>query len=139
MIPVPPDEHALGAAHEPHRVILYIEDNPLNVAFMEDLLADIENVELLTAPDAELGLELARTHRPDVVIMDINLPGMSGLEATRKLASWPDTRAIPVVALSAATPVRKGAPAASAGFYRYLTKPVNVDELLAVLDELLSN
>jgi CheY-like chemotaxis protein len=80
------------------------------------------------------GLEIVRARQPDVVIMDINLPGMSGFEATRALAAWPDTRDIPVIALSAA-PLRRGA--GGAGFYRYLTKPVNVDELTSVLEELL--
>lgn len=138
MIPEPPDELVLGVPTEARRVVLYIEDNPSNVAFMEDLLADLENVELLTAPDAELGIELARARLPDVVLMDINLPGISGLEATRRLASSADTAGIPVIALSAAAPFRGAAAAASAGFYRYLTKPVKVDELLAVLEELLA-
>jgi PAS domain S-box-containing protein len=121
----------------PRYVIVYIEDNPSNIAFMEDLLADFERVELLTAPTAEIGIEIVRARRPDVVIMDINLPGMSGFEATRKLGAWPETKDIPVIALSAAAMIRDAARVAGAGFYRYLTKPVKVDELTAALDELL--
>ncbi|HWO12891.1 MAG TPA: ATP-binding protein, partial [Polyangiaceae bacterium] len=121
-----------------HYLIVYIEDNPSNIAFMEDLLADFERVELVTAPTAEIGIEIVRARRPDVVIMDINLPGMSGFEATRKLAAWPETRDIPVLALSAAAMIRDAARVAGAGFYRYLTKPVKVDELTAVLEELLT-
>ena len=119
-------------------LVVYIEDNPSNIAFMEDLLADYDRVELITAPTAEIGIELVRARRPDLVIMDINLPGMSGLEATRRLREWPETAPIPIVALSAAAMVRDRQRIADAGFYRYLTKPVKVDELAAVLEELLS-
>ncbi|MGK3985675.1 response regulator [Sorangium sp. So ce136] len=69
--------------------------------------------------------------------MDINLPGMSGYEAMRKLQEWPETRAIPVIALSAAAMPRDTRRAAEAGFYRYLTKPVRVDELTGRSEELL--
>jgi PAS domain S-box-containing protein len=125
---------AAGAAR--HKVV-YVEDNPSNIAFMEDLLGDLPSVELITAPNAEIGLELIRAHRPDVVIMDINLPGMSGLEAMQRLREWPDTRDIPVIGLSAAALLTDTRRAAEAGFFRYLTKPVKVDELTRALEELL--
>jgi len=117
--------------------VVYIEDNPSNIAFMRELFDDLANVELLTAPSAELGLELVRAHQPRAVIMDINLPGMSGLEATRRLREWPETRDIPVIGLSAAALVQDTSRARETGFYRYLTKPVKVDELTAVLEALL--
>ena len=79
-----------------------------------------------------------RARRPQVVILDINLPGMSGLEAVRVLKSWPETRDIPVIALSAAAMERDVRRGVEAGFYRYLTKPIQVDELLATLEQLLS-
>jgi PAS domain S-box-containing protein len=119
-------------------VVVYIEDNPANVAFMQDLLSDFERVNLLTAPTAEIGIELVRAHQPDVVIMDIHLPGISGFEAARRLSEWPETRDIPLIALSAAAMVRDAGRVRDAGFYRYLTKPVKVDELASVLEELLS-
>jgi PAS domain S-box-containing protein len=128
---------ALTGSTGPRYVIVYVEDNPSNIAFMEDLLADFERVELITAPTAEIGIELVRARHPNVVIMDINLPGISGFEATQKLAAWPETRDIPVIALSAAAMIRDAARVAGAGFYRYLTKPVKVDELTSVLEELL--
>jgi PAS domain S-box-containing protein len=118
-------------------LIVYVEDNPSNIAFMEDLLGDFEHVELLVAPTAEIGIELIRARQPKIVIMDINLPGMSGFEAAKQLRSWPETRDIPIIALSAAAMVGEVAKNASAGFYRYLTKPVKVDELAGALDELL--
>jgi signal transduction histidine kinase/ActR/RegA family two-component response regulator len=122
----------------PRYLIVYIEDNPSNIAFMEALIGDFERVELVTAPTAEIGIEIVRARQPHLVIMDINLPGMSGFEATRQLQEWQETRHIPVVALSAAAMVRDKARVRDAGFYRYLTKPVKVDELAAVLEELLA-
>jgi PAS domain S-box-containing protein len=118
-------------------LVVYVEDNPSNIAFMEDLLADFDAVELLTAPTAEIGIELVRSRRPHAVIMDINLPGISGIEAARRLREWPETREIPVIALSAAAMLSDSQRASGAGFYRFLTKPVSVDELIAVLEELL--
>ena len=130
-------EQSSGRGSRRRQVVVYVEDNPSNIAFMADLLDELGHVELLSAPSAELGIELVRARRPDTVIMDINLPGMSGFEATRRLASWPETRDIPIVALSAASLLRDAAKVGGAGFYRYLTKPVKVDELTTLLEELL--
>ena len=116
--------------------IVYVEDNPSNIAFMQELIAELERVSLVTAPTAEVGIELVRARLPDAVIMDINLPGMSGYDAARKLREWPETQSIPVIALTAAAMLGDRKRAADAGFYRYLTKPVRVAELLAVLEEL---
>jgi CheY-like chemotaxis protein len=96
------------------------------------------HVDLLTAPTAEIGLELVRARKPDVVIMDINLPGISGIEAARRLRAWPETQQIPVIALSAAAMMRDAGRIQEAGFHRHLTKPVMVDDLARVLTELLS-
>jgi PAS domain S-box-containing protein len=128
---------ALSGAEGPRYTIVYIEDNPSSIALVEALLGDFERVELLTAPTAEIGIELVRARQPSAVLMDINLPGMSGFEATRRLREWPETRAIPVIALSAAAMVRDSGKVKEAGFYRYLTKPVKIDELAGVLEELL--
>jgi signal transduction histidine kinase len=117
--------------------VVYVEDNPSNIAFMRDLVEDLPSVELLTAPTAEIGLPLIRSHQPAAVIMDVNLPGMSGLEAVKLLQQWPETRNIPIVGLSAAALIKDTARAQEVGFYRYLTKPVKVAELTAVLEELL--
>ncbi|WP_437629964.1 PAS domain-containing hybrid sensor histidine kinase/response regulator [Sorangium sp. So ce854] len=127
----------LAGPGDVRHAVLYVEDNPSNIAFMEELISEFERVHLTTAPNAEIGIELARARRPDVVIMDINLPGMSGYEAMRRLQEWPETRAIPVIALSAAAMARDTRRAEEAGFYRYLTKPVKLDELTGVLEELL--
>jgi len=119
-------------------LILYVEDNPANVAFMRDLVSAFENVDLLTAPTAEAGIELARSHEPHIIIMDINLPGMSGVDALRVLLADDATKAIPVIALTAAASERDRERGMQAGFYRYLTKPVKVDQLIAALESLLS-
>lgn len=128
----------LADAASPRVVVVYIEDNPANVAFMEQLLGEFERVELLTAPNAELGVELVRRILPNAVIMDINLPGMSGFDATRQLSAWPETRGIPIIGLSAAAMPRDRKQAEEAGLYRYLTKPVDVDALVSVLEEVLA-
>jgi CheY-like chemotaxis protein len=105
---------------------------------MKDLVSAFENIDLLTAPTAELGIELARGHQPEVILMDINLPGMSGLDALRALRAAPETRDIPVIALTAAASERDKQRGVDAGFYRYITKPVKVDELVAALEVLLA-
>lgn len=123
--------------HHRRHLIVYIEDHPANITFMRELLTDLPGIELLTAPNGEQGLELVRMHRPHLVIIDINLPGMSGIEAIAQLRSSPETRAIPAIALSAAAMQHDIERARAAGFDHYLTKPVRVTELLAVLEDLL--
>jgi len=94
---------------------------------------------LATARDAEQGLEVAARLRPDVILLDINLPGMNGFEALKHLRARSETRAIPVIALTAAAmpkDVRRGL---EAGFYAYLTKPFDVTELLATIDRALAS
>jgi CheY-like chemotaxis protein len=103
---------------------------------MRDVLGEFDALELVTAPTAEMGIELARGRRPDVVIMDINLPGISGFEALRVLREDPSTKDIPVIALTAAAGERERQRGLQAGFYRYLTKPVKVDELIGALEAL---
>ena len=129
-------EDSLDSPGERH-LIVYIEDHPANIAFMQELMADVARIELLTAPTAEIGLEMVRTHQPQAVILDINLPGMNGLEALRQLREWPETRHIPVIGLSAAAMEHDIRRAREAGFFRYLTKPVQVEALIAALREVL--
>jgi PAS domain S-box-containing protein len=121
------------------RLVLYVEDNPANVTFMKDLVSTFENVELLAAPTAEMGCELARGRRPEVIVMDINLPGMSGIDALRVLRAAPETTDIPVIALTAAAAERDKQRGIQIGFYRYLTKPLNVDEFVKALESVLAS
>jgi PAS domain S-box-containing protein len=123
--------------HAKH-TILYVEDNPSNLALMAELIDTLENTVLTSAPNAEIGLELARTQKPSLIILDINLPGMSGYEALRHLREFPETVSTPVVALSALASERDVRRAEQAGFSRYLTKPVRLDELIDVFETFLS-
>ena len=116
------------------RTLLCVEDNPANLRLVEQLIARRPDVRLLSAADGTRGIELAREHRPDVILMDINLPGISGIRALRILREDPLTQRIPVVAISAnAMPhdIRRGL---EAGFFRYLTKPIKVDAFMETLD-----
>ena len=116
------------------RILLYVEDNPANLKLVEKILARRHDVRLLTAVTGNLGIELARANQPDVVLMDINLPDISGIEALGVLREDPATAHIPVVALSAnAMPhdIEKGL---QAGFFRYLTKPIKVKEFMDTLN-----
>ena len=118
----------------PQRSVLYVEDNPANLNLVERLVARRPELRLLSATDGILGVQLARANLPEVILMDINLPGISGIEALKILREDPTTAHIPVVALSAnAMPhdIEKGM---MAGFFRYLTKPIKVNELMDTLD-----
>jgi PAS domain S-box-containing protein len=116
------------------RTLLYVEDNPANLMLVEDLIARRPDIRLLSARDGNRGIEIARASRPDVILMDINLPGISGLRALRILAQDPTTAHIPVVALSANAIPRDIEKGLEAGFFRYLTKPIKVTEFMATLD-----
>jgi CheY-like chemotaxis protein len=121
-------------ADVPLRTLLYVEDNPANLELVVQIIARRPDIRLLTAVNGNLGIELARASQPDVILMDINLPGISGIQALRILAEDPATAHIPVVALSAnAMPhdIEKGL---AAGFFRYLTKPIKVNEFMDTLD-----
>lgn len=117
------------------KTILYVEDNLANVAFMRSLSEMLSDVQLLVAGTAEEGIALARSRSPDIVVMDINLPGMSGIEALKTLRADPATASIPVVALTAAALTRDRQ--AGAAFDAYLTKPILVDSFLSTIEAFL--
>ena len=114
--------------------VLYIEDNPANLMLVEDIIARRLDIRLLSAMDGKGGIELARTSLPDVILMDIHLPGISGVDAMKILATDQTTAHIPVIALSANAIPRDIEKGLEAGFFRYLTKPIKVNELLHTLD-----
>ena len=117
------------------RTLLYVEDNPANLMLVEDLIVRRPDIRLLTARDGISGVAIAREALPDVVLMDINLPGISGVEALRTLIRDPATASIPIIALSANAGPRDIAKGLEAGFFRYLTKPIKVAEFMTTLDE----
>ena len=114
-------------------LILCVEDNAANLRLIEALIARVPDATLLTSGDAKTGLEMARTRIPDVILMDINLPGMDGFEALAELKAAPTTAAIPVIALSASAMPADVERGRAAGFAHYLTKPIKLDELLDAL------
>ena len=120
------------------RTLLYVEDNPANLMLVEDLIARRSDIRLLSARDGNRGIEIARASRPDAILMDINLPGISGITALKILALDPATAHIPVVALSANAMPRDIEKGLEAGFFRYLTKPIKVNEFMETLDVTLS-
>jgi PAS domain S-box-containing protein len=117
--------------------LLYIEDNPANMKLVVQLIELRSDIKLLTAVNGTLGIELARAFQPDMILMDINLPGISGIEALKILREDPCTAHIPVVALSANARLRDIDLGLEVGFFRYLTKPIRVKEFMETLDVVL--
>jgi CheY-like chemotaxis protein len=111
-----------------------VEDNPANMDLVQQILERRENLLLFSASNAQQGIAMARKHRPQVILMDINLPGMSGLEALQILSQDAATRYIPVIAVSANAMPLDVVSGLSAGFFRYLTKPFQIDRFFEVLD-----
>ncbi len=110
--------------------LLCVEDNPANVQLIEMLVERIAGLELVCADNAEDGLEMAELLKPDLILMDINLPGMDGLKAMERLRANPKTAGIPVIALTAAATAEDAQKGRKAGFVDYITKPINVDHIL---------
>ncbi|MFB9245275.1 response regulator [Massilia antarctica] len=126
--PVPLAEHSL----------LYVEDNPANLKLVQEIVRFRPDLHLLTAPDGHLGIELAKAHLPDVILMDLNLPCVSGADALKELRSDPRTAHIPVIALTANAMPRDIERGLASGFFRYLTKPINIDEFNEAIDSTLA-
>jgi PAS domain S-box-containing protein len=116
------------------RTLLYVEDNPANLSLVEQLVARRPELRLVTAVTGNLGIELARIHRPELILMDINLPDISGIEALRILRQDPSTSHIPIVAISANAMPHDIARGLKAGFFLYLTKPIKIAEFNSTLD-----
>ena len=117
--------------------VLYIEDNEVNQLLMQGMLAQRPTLRLLLAAHPEDGLALAWSERPDLVLLDIQLPGMDGFEVLRRLRADPRTRQVPVLAVSANAMPADRERAAQAGFAHYVTKPIDLPRLLSLLDGLL--
>ncbi len=118
-------------------LVLQIEDNPANLKLMERMLAKRATFDVLSATSAREGLALAHSHHPDVILMDINMPGMDGYSALAKLRADPSIANIPVIALTANATTEDIAQGEAAGFNAYLTKPLNISALLEIIDRLL--
>jgi len=121
----------------PH-LVLYVEDNPANLRLVEEIVRFRADLRLLSAHDGHVGLSLARAHRPEIILMDLNLPGMSGIEVLRQLRADPETADIPVIALTANAMPRDIERGLAAGFTRYLTKPIDIDKFTEAINSTLA-
>jgi CheY-like chemotaxis protein len=128
---------ALEAPDQAVRTVLYIEDNLPNLELIEQIFARSNHVELVPAMQGRLGLELAAQHQPNLILLDLHLPDMAGIDVLRHLQADPRTRDIPVVVISAdATPGQIDR-LLSAGARTYLTKPLDIQRFLGIVTELL--
>jgi CheY-like chemotaxis protein len=136
----PPAVAAPPADAEPSSVttVLCIEDNPASLKLVEEILRRRPDLRLLSAPDGRIGVELARVHRPQAILMDINMPTLNGRDAQLILRNDARTANIPVIALTADAMPDAIAKGLAAGFFRYITKPIDVSELIEALDSALA-
>ena len=112
--------------------LLIIEDNDLNLKLARTILVGA-GYTLLEATNAEEGLALARANQPPVVLMDIHLPGMNGIDALKKLRAAPDTSSIPVLAFTASVMPQDRREIMGAGFNGFVSKPINLKEFIAAI------
>lgn len=117
--------------------ILYVEDNPINLMLMESVIDTVPGATLMSAPSGMLGLDMAANGAPDVIVLDLHLPGMNGFEVLKRLKSDPGTEDIPVIALTASAMPRDVSRGLEAGFFRYLTKPLDVPTLFRAVGDAL--
>ena len=138
--PVLPRPDLAGALleHSAPVTLLYVEDNPANLTLVEEIVRYCPQLQLLTATDGRLGVEMARTHLPQLILMDINLPRVNGTDALKLLRADPRTAHIPVIALTANAMPGDVERSMALGFYRYLTKPINLDEFTEAINSTLA-
>jgi len=116
------------------RTVLLIEDNPADMKLVKEIIMRHPEMQLLTAVNGKSGMEIACSSLPDLILMDINLPDISGFKALKLLRSVPATAHIPVIAISANTLPMNVRSGIEDGFFRYLTKPIRVDEFMATVE-----
>ncbi len=123
--------------NETQALILYIEDNATNLSLMEGIFSYRKNIHLITASEALKGLKMAQEHQPDLILLDINLPGMNGISAMRELKKFEQTRDIPVIAVSANSNQSDIDRTLKEGFQTYISKPFEVQSFLEIIDNIL--
>ena len=133
------EPHGFAASATRSDTVLYVEDNLSNVRLIESLLRYRPGIALLHAPTGERGLTLARTHRPDVILLDLHLPDFSGEEVLRRLWQDPGCRSIPVIVMTADATPGTTRRLQAAGAMAFLTKPIDVRGVLDLLDRVLNN
>ena len=118
--------------------VLYVEDNDDNVYMLKMRLELLDDFEVVTAEDGERGCAMALSERPDIILMDLEMPGVDGWEATRRLKADPQTRDIPIIALSAHALAGEREKALAAGCDEFDTKPIEFERLVATLRRVLA-
>jgi protein-histidine pros-kinase len=138
-IPNVPESKTLSEPQKPERkyVILYIEDNPDNLILVRQILKSRSNIKLIYSKDGKTGIELALAHRPELILMDINLSGMDGFATLRALQTYKEIRSTPVVAVSANALQEDVDYGIEAGFDAYVTKPINITHFMDLVDRML--
>lgn len=127
------DRRSAVVGKAPDAVVLYIEDNASNIRLMRHIAEALGSLDLHVAELPMEGLELAAALRPDVILLDINLPGMDGFQVKTRLEADPATRDIPVIAISANVLSETVTRGKTSGFHGYLTKPINIEALVAAI------
>lgn len=134
---LPTSEHA-DTDRSGSQVVLYIEDNPANLRLVSQILGRMSHIRLLNARTPELGMELARVHRPALILLDINLPGMNGYQVLKELRSETCLKDTPVIAVTANAMPGEVERGSVAGFVEYVTKPLDVQQFLATVNRWLA-
>jgi len=137
-LPEPAADPAPGEAVRPPATLLYVEDNLANLSLIERVLLSRPEWRLLPALQGKLGIELAREHAPDLILLDLHLPDLSGEEVLRELRADPRTAAIPVVVVSADATAKTVERLRASGAEAYLTKPLNVKQFVATIESALA-
>ncbi|WP_229457930.1 response regulator [Massilia glaciei] len=138
-MPTTPEDAHSNMPPGPVRTVLYVEDNADNLALVTQLLGRRADLALVSAADGDAGIALARARLPELILMDINLPGISGMDTMKLLRGDPLTAAIPVIALSSNAFPRQIRDGLEAGFFGYLTKPFKFDEFLTAVESALAH
>ena len=121
-----------------HGKILYVEDNENNRLLFRNIISTFKNVEIIEAETGALGLEMAIRERPDIVFLNINLPGLNGYDVLKAMRENDELRSMPIVALTANAMAGDADRGLEMGFYKYLTKPIRIDQILETVLECLS-
>ena len=126
---------AININLDEERTILYIEDNPANLRLVTQVLGRLPNIRLWSAHEGKLGLELAMEYVPDLILLDINLPGLNGYDVLERLKQHKSTAEIPVIAISANAMTKDIERGYAAGFNEYITKPIDINKLISSVDK----
>ncbi|MCK5122439.1 MAG: response regulator, partial [Methylococcales bacterium] len=128
---------SLNTLPDQNALVFYVEDNPANLKVVEQLIKKRTNINLISAPSPLLALDIAQAHRPDLILLDINLPEMDGYELLSRLRTYEHLKNIPAVAISANATRKDVKKGLDAGFIDYLTKPIDVKQFYKMIDLLI--